>query len=86
MIQRDYTKSMYDYYYTDIGVDDEPANREKTYTSTGREVYGGGGITPDVRVDLADAIAVHGPVEQRVRILQFCEEVYVFRRTEGSSE
>lgn len=54
LIQRDYTKSMYDYYYTDIGVDDNPANREKTYTSTGREVYGGGGITPDVRVDLAD--------------------------------
>ena len=54
LIQRDYTKSMYDYYYTDIGVDDGTANREKTYTSTGREVYGGGGITPDVRVDLAN--------------------------------
>jgi carboxyl-terminal processing protease len=51
LIQRDYTKSMYDYYYTDIGVDEDTNSREKTFTSTGREVYGGGGITPDVHVD-----------------------------------
>jgi carboxyl-terminal processing protease len=51
LIQRDYTKSVQDYYYTDIGVDENPVSREKAYTSTGREVFGGGGITPDVRVE-----------------------------------
>lgn len=51
LIQRDYTKSVQDYYYTDIGVDEDPTLREKTYTTTGREVFGGGGITPDVRIE-----------------------------------
>jgi carboxyl-terminal processing protease len=51
LIQRDYSRSFYDYYYTDLGVDEDPANREKAYTDTGREVFGGGGISPDVRVD-----------------------------------
>jgi carboxyl-terminal processing protease len=51
LIQRDYSRSMYDYYYTDIGVDEDQSHREKAYTTTGREVYGGGGITPDVKVD-----------------------------------
>jgi carboxyl-terminal processing protease len=52
LIQRDYSHSFYDYYYTDLGVDEDPQNREKAFTDTGREVYGGGGITPDVKVDL----------------------------------
>ena len=51
LIQRDYTRSMYDYYYTDIGVDEDEATREKAFTTTGREVFGGGGITPDVKVE-----------------------------------
>jgi carboxyl-terminal processing protease len=49
LIQRDYSRSFYDYYYTDLGVDENPESREKRYTDTGREVYGGGGITPDVK-------------------------------------
>ncbi|HJZ11640.1 MAG TPA: S41 family peptidase, partial [Acidobacteriota bacterium] len=51
LIQRDYSRSFYDYYYTDIGVDDDQQAREKKFTETGREVFGGGGITPDVKVD-----------------------------------
>ena len=68
LIQRDYTKSMYDYYYTDIGVDEDPVTREKSFTSTGREVYGGGGITPDVRVE----------TEQQSRFLDFLNSEYCF--------
>lgn len=68
LIQRDYTKSMYDYYYTDIGVDEDPGTREKTFTSTGREVYGGGGITPDVRVE----------AEQQSRFLDLLNSEYCF--------
>ncbi|MCI0417547.1 S41 family peptidase [bacterium] len=51
LIQRDYSRSFYDYYYTDLGVDEDPQNREKAYTDTGREVFGGGGITPDVKME-----------------------------------
>ena len=31
LIQRDYSRSMYDYYYTDIGVDEDQSHREKAY-------------------------------------------------------
>jgi carboxyl-terminal processing protease len=51
-IQRDYT-SMYDYYMADEaenGPEVPLANREQFKTDTGRVVYGGGGITPDVIV------------------------------------
>ncbi len=51
LIQRDYSKSFYDYYYTDIGVDEDSGSREKAFTDTGREVFGGGGITPDEKVE-----------------------------------
>jgi carboxyl-terminal processing protease len=50
LIQRDYSNiSLYDYYYSR---DDVPptANREVKLTDSGRTVYGGGGITPDVAI------------------------------------
>jgi carboxyl-terminal processing protease len=50
LIQRDYNGvSLYDYYYTH---DDKDANagKEIKMTDSGRTVYGGGGITPDVKV------------------------------------
>ncbi|HEU4886254.1 MAG TPA: S41 family peptidase [Thermoanaerobaculia bacterium] len=49
-IQRDYT-SVYDYYMADEaenGPEVPLAEREQFKTATGRVVYGGGGITPDV--------------------------------------
>ncbi len=52
-IQRDYT-SFYDYYVADEGDADAPEaplrDRKQFKTDTGRVVYGGGGITPDVMV------------------------------------
>jgi carboxyl-terminal processing protease len=51
-IQRDYS-SVYDYYMADEvenGTEVPLAQREKFKTDTGRVVYGGGGITPDVLV------------------------------------
>jgi carboxyl-terminal processing protease len=50
LIQRDYSNiSLYDYYYSR---DDVPptASREVKLTDSGRTVYGGGGITPDVTI------------------------------------
>jgi carboxyl-terminal processing protease len=53
LIQRNYSGvSLYDYYYNHAGA--EPAdktNREVKMTDSGRTVYGGGGITPDEKID-----------------------------------
>jgi carboxyl-terminal processing protease len=55
LIQRDYTNvSLYDYYFErdeDSGANNNPTNREVKLTDSGRTVYGGGGITPDIRFD-----------------------------------
>ncbi len=49
LIQRDYTGvSLYDYYYNREG--ENNGSREVKLTDSGRTVYGGGGITPDVKV------------------------------------
>jgi carboxyl-terminal processing protease len=54
LIQRDYSNiSLYDYYYNDRANADAPttsANHEVKMTDSGRTVYGGGGITPDVKL------------------------------------
>lgn len=53
LIQRNYNGvSLYDYYYVrDTGTVADSTNREVKLTDSGRTVYGGGGITPDVKID-----------------------------------
>ncbi len=65
LIQRNYKGvSLYDYYYADT-VPKSDKNREVRLTDSGRTVYGGGGITPDVRLtrakynDFQDLLAAH---------------------------
>src|SRR5258707_1880620 len=51
LIQRDYSNvSLYDYYFDRDGIGDT-TNKEVKLTDSGRTVYGGGGITPDVKVE-----------------------------------
>ncbi len=54
LIQRDYNGvSLYDYYYNrddDNSNSNSPQNHEVKLTDSGRTVYGGGGITPDVKL------------------------------------
>ena len=53
LIQRDYNGvSLYDYYYNDRDSNAEApvSNHEVKMTDSGRTVYGGGGITPDVKI------------------------------------
>ncbi|MGI9103291.1 MAG: S41 family peptidase [Terriglobales bacterium] len=51
LIQRSYEGiSLYDYYYG-AGKNDSTAGREVKTTDSGRRVYGGDGITPDVKLD-----------------------------------
>ena len=50
LIQRDYSNlSLYDYYYNRDS-EENNANHEVKLTDGGRTVYGGGGITPDVKL------------------------------------
>jgi carboxyl-terminal processing protease len=50
LIQRNYNGvSLYDYYYVDRG-DQNKKDRKAYLTDSGRTVYGGGGITPDVEL------------------------------------
>ena len=53
LIQRNYSGvSLYDYYYNHAGAQPaDNANREVKMTDCGRTVYGGGGITPDEKVE-----------------------------------
>ncbi|HKD59079.1 MAG TPA: S41 family peptidase [Terracidiphilus sp.] len=53
LIQRNYSGiSLYDYYYNHAGASAANAtNREVKMTDSGRTVYGGGGITPDEKID-----------------------------------
>src|SRR5215468_7372168 len=51
LIQRDYSNvSLYDYYFDRDGIGDT-TNKEVKLTDSGRTVYGGGGITPDVKIN-----------------------------------
>ena len=51
LIQRDYSNiSLYDYYYNRDSDTSNTAGREVKLTDSGRTVYGGGGITPDVNI------------------------------------
>ena len=53
LIQRNYAGvSLYDYYYNHAGASTpDSSNREVKMTDAGRTVYGGGGITPDEKIE-----------------------------------
>jgi len=53
LIQRNYAGvSLYDYYYNHAGaLPSNPTNQEVKLTDSGRTVYGGGGITPDEKIE-----------------------------------
>jgi carboxyl-terminal processing protease len=53
LIQRNYEGvSLYDYYYNHAGAQPtDSTNREVKMTDAGRTVYGGGGITPDEKIE-----------------------------------
>lgn len=78
-IQRDYT-SVYDYYVAEsldkpIDEDDLTA-REVFLTETGRKVYGGGGIRPDIIVEPRELPRVLQILEARSSIFNFAVHYY----------
>jgi len=56
LIQRDYSGSNFEYYYMSVDsiVPEDDGEREIRTTDSGREVFGGGGITPDVVVPMRE--------------------------------
>ena len=68
LIQRNYSGvSLYDYYYNHAGASaPNSSNREVKMTDSGRTVYGGGGITPDEKIEspksnnFQDVLGVYG--------------------------
>jgi carboxyl-terminal processing protease len=75
-IQRDYS-SFYDYYVADEGdeITEIPlSQREQFKTDTGRVVYGGGGITPDVMVKQPELTRTTQVLEVRSAIFNYAVE------------
>jgi len=66
LIQRDYTGlSLYDYYNHGNALPADNTNKEVKLTDAGRTVYGGGGITPDEKIEqpksnsFMDSLLIH---------------------------
>jgi len=55
LIQRPYDKlSLYDYFFVRDNKKADKSNQEVKLTDSGRTVYGGGGITPDEKIEVPD--------------------------------
>ncbi|MBI3940734.1 MAG: S41 family peptidase [Acidobacteria bacterium] len=50
LIQRDYSGGFYEYYYNRKPAEEDKPTGEVRLTDSGRKVYGGGGIAPDVKL------------------------------------
>jgi carboxyl-terminal processing protease len=84
LIQRNYNGvSLYDYYYNH----DQPEdlrNREVRLTDSGRTVYGGGGITPDFKIDPPRADHFQDVLEAHNVFFNFTRH-YLANRTVGQN-
>jgi carboxyl-terminal processing protease len=72
LIQRNYNNvSLYDYYYVRDGANKDNANREVKLTDSGRTVYGGGGITPDEKIESPKSNPFQNGLEQHYSFFNF---------------
>jgi carboxyl-terminal processing protease len=75
LIQRDYSNvSLYDYYYNHDNETSNNANREVKLTDSGRTVYGGGGITPDVTIPPVKSNHFQDTLLQHYAFFNFAKE------------
>ena len=86
LIQRNYTGvSLYDYYYNHAGASPSNAtNQEVKLTDSGRTVYGGGGITPDEKIDTPQRTTFQDELLYRDVFFRFAP-VYVANHTVDKS-
>jgi carboxyl-terminal processing protease len=79
LIQREYTGvSLYDYYYNREAGDN--GNREIRMTDSGRPVYGGGGILPDVKLEALKTNRFQDMLLQRYAFFNFARHYLLNRR------
>jgi len=86
LIQREYNGvSLYDYYYNDRENGDSSANtanHEVKMTDSGRTVYGGGGISPDVKIASIKTNKFQDTLLQKYAFFNFAKH-YVINHTVG---
>ena len=77
LIQRDYSNlSLYDYYYA-REKEENNANHEVKLTDSGRTVYGGGGILPDVKLPAVKSNKFQDTLLQRYAFFNFAKRYVV---------
>jgi len=86
LIQRDYSNvSLYDYYFDRDGVGDT-TNKEVKLTDSGRTVYGGGGITPDVKIEPTKSNHFQDSLLQHYAFFNFAKHFIVAHKITKSFE
>ena len=87
LIQRDYSNiSLYDYYYSRDSESSNTANREVKLTDSGRTVYGGGGITPDVNIPAVKSNHFQDTLLQHYAFFNFAKRYVVNHKPTKSFE
>jgi carboxyl-terminal processing protease len=89
LIQRDYNGvSLYDYYYSreddSQATPTAPANREVKLTDSGRTMYGGGGITPDVKLPAFKTNHFQDVLLQKYAFFNFAKHYLVSHKVDKS--
>ena len=86
LIQRDYTNlSLYDYYYN-REKEENNGNHEVKLTDSGRTVYGGGGITPDVKLPPLKSNKFQDTLLQHYAFFNFAKRFVVGHKVTQSFE
>jgi carboxyl-terminal processing protease len=86
LIQRDYSNvSLYDYYFNREG-DDKNASHEVKLTDSGRTVYGGGGITPDIKIEAIKSNHFQDSMLQHYAFFNFAKHYVVIHKPSKSFE
>ncbi len=73
LIQRDYSSSFYDYFYS--RQDTTQTGTEAHFTDSGRTVFAGGGITPDEKVGLGSSTKLVTVIERERLFSEFVDEL-----------
>lgn len=81
LIQRDYSGvSLYDYYYNRAGaLPSNSTNREVKLTDDGRTVYGGGGITPDEKIEMPKSTRLEDEIYMKSAFLHYAPRYLAFK-------
>ena len=86
LIQRDYSNvSLYDYYFDRDDINNN-ANKEVKLTDSGRTVYGGGGITPDVKFDTPKSNRFEEVLLQHYAFFNFAKHYVVTHKVSKNFE